>query len=185
MPNTSAKGSYTVTSQINTDADLSGLVGIKGKVNLGASTKIVVVPPQVFNVEVENHGEFDVKVSSNSTVTDVRFNGDEKKVSVDVQGQTGTKGVSHISVPKGMVSGQMKVMIDGKVVSNDKVVVTKNTQTETEVEVNYNHSVHTIDVVGTQAIPEFGTIAVLILAAAIISIVAVTSKSRLSIIPKI
>ncbi len=109
----------------------------------------------------------------------------KKKVSVTVEGQSGTKGVSHISIPKDMVSGEMQVMIDGQVVANDQVVVTKHTEAETEVEVNYQHSVHTIDVIGTQAVPEFGTIAGLILAVAIISIVAVSARSKLSIMPRI
>jgi predicted secreted protein with PEFG-CTERM motif len=41
-----------------------------------------------------------------------------------------------------------------------------------------------IEVIGTFVIPEFGTIAVIILAVAIVSIIAVSSRSRLSILPK-
>ncbi|MFB5598469.1 MAG: PEFG-CTERM sorting domain-containing protein, partial [Nitrosopumilaceae archaeon] len=41
-----------------------------------------------------------------------------------------------------------------------------------------------IEVIGTFVVPEFGTIAALILAVAIISIVAVSARSRLSIMPK-
>ena len=41
-----------------------------------------------------------------------------------------------------------------------------------------------VEIVEGKVIPEFGTIAVMILAAAIISIIAVSSKSRLSIIPR-
>ena len=185
MPTDAVKGAYTVTTSVNTDAELSSLVGLKGNANLGASTKVAVVPPQVFKINVENHGDYDVKVATNSTVKDVKFNGDQKKVSVTVEGQSGTKGVSHISIPKSMVSGNFMVMIDGKAVANDQVIVTQHTETETEVEVNYNHSIHTIDVVGTQAVPEFGTVAVLILTVAILSIVAISSKSKLSLVPKI
>ena len=185
LPSDASKGAYTISTNVQTDADLSNLVAVKGKANLGASTKIVVVPPQVFKVNVENHGEFDVKVATNSTVNSVDFNGEQKKVSVTVEGQSGTKGVSHISIPKGMVSGEMQVMIDGQVVANDQVVVTKHTETETEIEVNYQHSVHTIDVIGTQAVPEFGTIAGLILTVAIISIIAVSARSKLSVMPRI
>ncbi len=42
----------------------------------------------------------------------------------------------------------------------------------------------TIEITGTFVIPEFGTIAAMILAVAIISIIAVSAKSRLSIIPR-
>lgn len=185
LPGDAAKGSYTITSNVELDGDVSDLIGVKAKSNVGASSKIVVVPPQVFKVNVEKHGDFDVKVATNSTVNSVKFNGDQKKVSVMVEGESGTKGVSHISIPKSMISGEFKVMIDGKAVANDQIVLTSNTEAETEVEVNYNHSVHTIDVIGTQAVPEFGTIASLILAAAIISIVTVTARSKLSIVPRI
>jgi len=41
-----------------------------------------------------------------------------------------------------------------------------------------------IEIIGTFVIPEFGTIAALILAVAIISIIAVSAKTRLSIIPR-
>ena len=41
-----------------------------------------------------------------------------------------------------------------------------------------------IEVIGTFVVPEFGTIAVMILAVAIISIIAVSAKSRLSIMPR-
>ena len=42
-----------------------------------------------------------------------------------------------------------------------------------------------VQIVGTFVIPEFGTIAAIVLAVAIIAIIAVTSKSRLSLMPKL
>ena len=42
-----------------------------------------------------------------------------------------------------------------------------------------------IEIVGTHVVPEFGTIAMIILAVAIVSIVAISAKSRLSIMPRI
>ena len=42
-----------------------------------------------------------------------------------------------------------------------------------------------IEIVGTYIIPEFGTIAMIVLAVAIVSIIAVSAKSRLSIMPRI
>ena len=41
-----------------------------------------------------------------------------------------------------------------------------------------------IEIIGTFVIPEFGTIALMILAVAIISIIAVSAKTRLRVIPK-
>ena len=48
----------------------------------------------------------------------------------------------------------------------------------------YNGS-EEIEIIGTFVIPEFGTMIVLVLAVAIIAIIAVTSKSRLSLMPKL
>jgi predicted secreted protein with PEFG-CTERM motif len=42
-----------------------------------------------------------------------------------------------------------------------------------------------IEIIGTFVIPEFGTIAVMILIIAIISVIAISAKSRLSIMPKL
>ena len=42
-----------------------------------------------------------------------------------------------------------------------------------------------IEIIGTHVVPEFGTIAMIVLAVAIVSIIAVSAKSRLSIIPRI
>jgi predicted secreted protein with PEFG-CTERM motif len=42
----------------------------------------------------------------------------------------------------------------------------------------------TVEIVGTFAVPEFGTMAAIILAVAIVSIIAVSARSRLSILPK-
>ena len=42
-----------------------------------------------------------------------------------------------------------------------------------------------IEIVGTYVVPEFGTIAMIVLAVAIVSIIAVSAKSRLSIMPRI
>ena len=47
----------------------------------------------------------------------------------------------------------------------------------------YNASV-TVEIIDGVVIPEFGTIAAMILAVAIISIIAISAKSRLSIIPR-
>jgi predicted secreted protein with PEFG-CTERM motif len=41
-----------------------------------------------------------------------------------------------------------------------------------------------IEIIGTFVVPEFGTVAALILAVAIISIIAVSARSRLNVLPK-
>lgn len=60
---------------------------------------------------------------------------------------------------------------------------TKSSTTRT-VTIPFVAGVEEIEIIGTFVIPEFGVIAAMILAVAIISIIAISSKSRLSIMPR-
>ena len=58
------------------------------------------------------------------------------------------------------------------------------TAAQRKLEIPFNHGTTQIEIIGTEVIPEFGTIAGLVLAVALISIIAVSAKTRLTIIPK-
>ena len=58
------------------------------------------------------------------------------------------------------------------------------TATERTLTIEFPAGSEEIEIIGTFVIPEFGTIAAMILAVAIISIIAVSAKSRLSIMPR-
>ena len=58
-------------------------------------------------------------------------------------------------------------------------------QNGNEVSIPFDSTTTEIEIVGTHVVPEFGTIAMIVLAVAIVSIIAVSAKSRLSIIPRI
>ncbi len=72
------------------------------------------------------------------------------------------------------------VLIDGEEAESEEIA----TSTVRTVTITFPAGTEEIEIIGTFAIPEFGTIAALILAVAIISIIAVTAKTRLNIIPK-
>ena len=72
------------------------------------------------------------------------------------------------------------VLIDGEEVSFDEII----SSTDRKITIAFPAGAETIEIIGTYVIPEFGTIAAMILAVAIISIIAVSAKSRLSIIPR-
>ena len=86
-------------------------------------------------------------------------------------------GTLTISPSESTQSGIFMVLIDGQE-AND-VTIDGNTVT-----VPFLAGAQTIEIIGTFVIPEFGTIAAMILAVAIISIIAISSKSRLSIVPR-
>jgi predicted secreted protein with PEFG-CTERM motif len=49
----------------------------------------------------------------------------------------------------------------------------------------YEAGTEKIEIVGSYAVPEFGTIAMIILAVAIVSIIAITAKTKTALIPKL
>ncbi len=51
--------------------------------------------------------------------------------------------------------------------------------------IEYGAGTEKIEIVGSHVIPEFGTIAMIILAVAIVSIIAITAKTKISLIPKL
>ncbi len=72
------------------------------------------------------------------------------------------------------------VLIDGEEVDFDETT----TSTDRTLTIAFPVGAEEIEIIGTFVVPEFGTIAAMILAVAIISIIAVSAKSRLSIIPR-
>jgi len=72
------------------------------------------------------------------------------------------------------------VLIDGEEVDFDETT----TSTDRILTIAFPAGAEEIEIIGTFVVPEFGTIAVMILAVAIISIIAISAKSRLSIIPR-
>jgi len=51
--------------------------------------------------------------------------------------------------------------------------------------IDYVAGTEKIEIVGSHVVPEFGTIAMIVLAVAIVSIIAITAKTRISLIPKL
>jgi len=72
------------------------------------------------------------------------------------------------------------VLVDAEEVDFDEIV----TETDRTLTIGFLAGTEEIEIIGTFVIPEFGTIAALILAVAIISIIAVSARTKLSIIPK-
>lgn len=70
-------------------------------------------------------------------------------------------------------------------VDNNEVDFTESTTSDDRtLTIPFPAGAKTIEIIGTFVIPEFGTITAMILAVAVISIIAVSAKSRLSIIPR-
>jgi predicted secreted protein with PEFG-CTERM motif len=72
------------------------------------------------------------------------------------------------------------VLVDGEEVDFEEVT----TSTDRTLTIEFNAGAEQIEIIGTFVIPEFGTIAAMILAVAIISIVAISAKSRLNMLSR-
>ena len=87
-----------------------------------------------------------------------------------------------ITLPSDVITpfddGSFFVLVDGEE-SDDA------TQNGNKVTIPLEAGVESIEIIGTHVVPEFGTIAAIVLAVAIIAIIGVTAKSRLSIMPKL
>ena len=72
------------------------------------------------------------------------------------------------------------VLVDGEEVDFEEIT----TSTDRTLTIEFLAGSEQIEIIGTFVIPEFGTITAMILAVAIISIIAISAKSRLSIVPR-
>ena len=75
---------------------------------------------------------------------------------------------------------QFFVLVDGEEVDFEEII----TSTDRTLTINFLAGAEEIEIIGTFVIPEFGTIAAMILAVAIISIIAISSKSRLRMLSR-
>jgi hypothetical protein len=166
LPDKASAGTYTVESRIELQADALGIVEAITSATLQSSVRIAIAEPNGYDVRIDNQ-TFSVEIASNSALNGFEFKQEEKAVSVFAEGSSGTTGVMEISIPKNLLSGEMAVFIDGSLVSNDQVLLKSDTETHTTFEINYSHSIHQIEVTGTNVVPEFPGVITMALVAAI------------------
>jgi len=114
-----------------------------------------MVPFSTFDASVWNETEYFVDVVSNSTVSDFYFNPDEGAfLRFNVTGEDGTKGFCRVTIPKDLLwvqDGQWSVLVGGEPV-NYTIIPDEN---YTYLYFTYNHSTKTVEIQGTDVIPEF------------------------------
>jgi predicted secreted protein with PEFG-CTERM motif len=112
---------------------------------------------------------------------------DDEAHSLIVAIKTTSDGVLTITLPRALIDAKINeqddnffVLIDGEEVEFEEAT----TATDRTLTIAFPDGAEEIEIIGSFVVPEFGTIAALILAIAIISIIAVSAKTRLSILPK-
>jgi len=90
--------------------------------------------------------------------------------------------------------GELKITLNSDIITpfddGSYFVLINNEEVEFEqmgntLHIDYVAGTEKIEIVGSHVVPEFGTIAMIILAVAIVSIIAITAKTRTSLIPKL
>ena len=108
-------------------------------------------------------------------VTDATVNSNDNSIVISINAEE--DGILTVSPTKQTFDGAFMVLVDGEEWNDYEIAGEKIT-------VMFLAGAETIEIIGTFVIPEFGTIAAMILAVAIISIIAISAKSRLSIMPR-
>jgi len=89
--------------------------------------------------------------------------------------------------------GELKITLNKDIITpfddGSYFVLVENEEVDFEqmgrtLHIEYGAGAETIEIVGSHVVPEFGTIAMIILAVAIVSIIAITAKTRTTLIPK-
>ena len=98
--------------------------------------------------------------------------------------ETTDEGSITLTIPRSVLDASINggddeffVLVDGEEVDFEEIT----TSVDRTLTINFLAGTEQIEIIGTFVIPEFGTIAAMILAVAIISIVMISAKSRLSI----
>ena len=117
--------------------------------------------------------------TSGASVTSITANADDDSViiAIDADDDGELSVTLHSKVITAFDDGTYFVLIDNEEVEFD--------QSGNSLTIPYEAGNERVEIVGSHAVPEFGTIAMIILAVAIVSIIAITAKTRTTLIPKL
>ena len=148
-----------------------------------------------YEVKIPAGGTFDVQYTmKGGIISSMDLN--QKNLSLLINISTSSDGNLNINLPRDSIdsinnNGQdidfIVLMYEG----NTEIPIQtdfKNTDTGDQyrsINIPVKNGDTKIEIIGTHVVPEFGTIAMIVLAVAIVSIIAVSAKSRLSIMPRI
>ena len=150
----------------------------------------------IYEVKIPNAGTFDVYYTmKGGQVTSMEL--EQKNLSLVINISTNSDGVLDIKLLRDNIDSLSndKQDIDFIVLAYEKENSSIPIQTaykkiqeddnSRSLSIPIKNGDVAIKIVGTHVVPEFGTIAMIVLAVAIVSIIAVSAKSRLSIMPRI
>jgi len=137
------------------------------------------------NITVVVDGEiFSVKYSiENGTVTAAYIDVETKSLIIVIDSLD--DGVITLTLPNSLITSDEYgyfILVDGEEADNYDE---SSTSSSTTLIIPFSAGTEQIEIIGSWVVPEFGAIAGLVLAVAIISIIVLSAKTRMNIIPKI
>jgi predicted secreted protein with PEFG-CTERM motif len=179
-------GMYTIRAQygpqqINDKAMVELTGGVSEEASACAANELVVKGGgQVYCVPFDITGG---AVSKNSISS--------KTSSLTLMITTESDGSVSLQIPRNVLDARQQgmegddadfiVLVDGEEADFEETDTTSDDRT---LDITFPEGATQIEVIGTTAVPEFGTTAAIILAVAIVSIIAVSARTRLSILPR-
>jgi predicted secreted protein with PEFG-CTERM motif len=173
-------GTYTVKVQY-------GPPNVVAETNFEFTSSTSTPTWEIFEVDAGNEGSFDVEYNiRGGTVKNmvIDFEGLALIISID----SSSDGTITLNIPRELMDAKTTsgeddsfiILIDGSEVQASQIATTSSRT----LTINFLEGDSEIEIIGTQIVPEFGAIAALVLAVAIISIIAVSAKTRLRLMPK-
>ena len=148
-----------------------------------------------YEVKIPEGGTFDVQYTMKGGIIS-SMNLNQKNLSLEINISTSSDGNLNINLPRDSIdsmdnNGQdidfIVLMYEGNSVipiQTDFKKIEAGSEFRS-INIPVKDGDTKVEIVGTHVVPEFGTIAMIVLAVAIVSIIAVSAKSRLSIMPRI
>jgi nitrous oxidase accessory protein len=138
----------------------------------------LMAPITFFDAGIWEWTSYYVDVISNSTLSDFSFNSESALVRFNVEGKNGTTGFCRVTIPKNLLDAdetEWAVLVGGS-----PVTATVNEDTSnTYLYFSYNHSTKTVEIIGTEAIPESLSWTPLMITLVAVVAVAVVYRRRL------
>jgi len=115
---------------------------------------------------------YDVQYSSVKNIVSSSVSTKDKSINFVLVGKTDTNSTLILKLPTGLISGPfIGVLEDGQIITD---YTTTNESGDTAISIPINPLTENISVIGSTIVPEFGPIATIVLAIAIVTIMTVT-----------
>ena len=199
--NPDSSGEYSTNFKIGKTWSHNGDYQISVNVNHSSGenqiTNEIIIPLDIENSKISVHNElFDYDITG-GYVSNTQISEENNSIIISINSDS--DGNLTVYLPRDVIDSKMahegnlpsdQILPDTEFVVLADGIPAKLTELQTNptnriLSIDFENGTSQIEIIGTQVIPEFGTIAMIILAVAIVSIIAVSTKSRLRFMPQV